>query len=134
MKRTLMTVALLLLAGIAPLAAQNGHGWGNRANGWQRPNHNRHYDRYRDYGRDRDIRQDQREIDYDRWEIRDDLRRGDYRAARREREELREREYDLYRDRHNRCDRRRGYEYNRGSSWGRNQRWDWSRFTSLGWR
>lgn len=134
MKRTLLTAALLLFAGSTSLTAQNGYGWGNRSHSWQRPNYNPHYDRYRDYGRDRDIRQDQREIDHDKWEIRDDLRGGDYRAARREREELREREYDLRRDRHNRCDRRQGYDYNRGSTWGRNPRWDWSRFASVGWR
>ena len=67
MKRTLLIAALLLFAGSTSLTAQNGYGWGNRGRSWQRPNHNSHYDRYRDYGRDRDIRQDQREIDYDRW-------------------------------------------------------------------
>jgi len=134
MKGTLLTIALLAFAGSTSLMAQNGHGWGARDSGWQRANHGHHSDRYRngDYDRYRDSRQDEREIDHDRWEIRDDLRRGDYRAANREREELRERERDLYRDRHGRYDR--GHGYNSGSGWSRNQRWDWSRFASSGWR
>ena len=134
MKGTLFTVALLVFAGSTSLMAQNGHGWGARDHGWQRANHGHHNDRYRngDYDRSRDIRQDEREIDHDRWEIRDDLNRGDYRAARREREEMRERERDLYRDHRGRYDR--GYGYNSGSTWSRNQHWDWTRFASSGWR
>ena len=132
MKGTLLTVALLVFAGSTSLMAQNGHGWGARDHGWQRANHGHHNDRYRngDYDRSRDIRQDEREIDHDRWEIRDDLRRGDYRAANREREEMRKRERDVYRDRHVGSDQRvNGYDHD--SAWGRNQGWDWTRFNSF---
>jgi hypothetical protein len=113
--------------------AQNGHGWGTR-DGWQRANHGHHNDRYRNggYDRNRDMRQDEREIAHDRWEIRDDLHRGDYRAANREREEMRERERDLHRDRHGSYDRSHGY--NSGSTWSGNQHWGWSRLASPGWR
>jgi hypothetical protein len=136
MKGTLLTLALLVFAGSTSLAAQNNNRWSNRDSGWHRANLGHHTDRYRDsdYDRDRDIRQDAREIDHDRWEIRDDLRRGDYRAADREREELRQRERDLYRDRHGRCDRGRNYGSSYNSRWDRSQRWDWMRFASMGWR
>jgi len=132
MKGTLLTLALLVFAGSSSLMAQNGYQWGNRAHGWQRANQGHHYDRYRgrDYDRYRDIHQDERAIEHDKWEIRDDLRRGDYRAAQREREEMRERERDLYRDRNGRSNHRFGHD----SAWGRNQRWDWRQFALSGWR
>jgi len=106
--------------------AQNGHRWGSRDLGWQRAGSSgHHYDRYRD------MRQDERAIEHDKWEIREDMRRGDYRAAQREREELRERERDLYRDRHGRFDRALGYGNDHVPASGRNKGWDWSRFNSF---
>ena len=136
MRGNLLTVVLLLFAVGTPLMAQNGRRWSARDHGrqgWQGANHGHHWNHDRDYDRyrDRDIRQDERAIDNDRWEIRDDLRRGDYRAARREREEMRERERDVYRDRHRSSDRARAYGYDHDSAWGRNQGWDWTRFNSF---
>ena len=125
MKGTLLTVALLVFAGTSSLMAQNGHRWGSRDLGWQRASSVHHYDRYRD------MRQDERAIEHDKWEIREDMRRGDYRAAQREREELRERERDLYRDRHGRFDQAWGYRNDHVPASGRKQGWDWSRFNSF---
>lgn len=124
MKATLLTVALLVCAGSTSAMAQKGHGWANHDHGWQRANRGHHYDRYRDsdYDRYRDMRQDERAIEHDKWEIREDIRRGDYAAARREREELHERERDLHHDRRGRFD------------WAHNQRWDAARFANFGWR
>lgn len=52
-----------------------------------------------DRGLRRDIRHDQAKIAHDRWELRRDLRDGDYRAARHERKELRREYRDVNRDR-----------------------------------
>lgn len=133
MKGTLLTIALLVF-GSSSLMAQNGHRWSTRDSGWQRANHGHHTDSYRNsgYDRHRDIRQDERAIEHDKWEIREDMRRGDYRAAQREREEIRERERDLYRDRHGRYDP--GHAYKSGSTWNGNKHWDLSRLASPGWR
>jgi hypothetical protein len=126
MKGTLLTVALLVFAGSTSAMAQKSYKWVNRDHGRQWATHGHHYDRYRgsDYDRYRDMHQDERAIEHDKWEIRDDIRHGDYRAARREREELRERERDLYRD------RRGSYD----PAWRQNQRWDPARFADFLWR
>ncbi len=70
--------------------------------GWRRDR-----DERRDVWRDRadrradwrDMRSDRAAIAHDRWELRRDLRRGDYAAAAHERAELRGRYRDLGRDR-----------------------------------
>lgn len=97
MKGTLLGLVLLACAGTGSLMAQNSNWRNGQGHGWRQANHG-HHDQSRVY-RDRDIRQDEREIAHDRWEIRQDMRRGDYRAAQREREEMRARERDLHRDR-----------------------------------
>ena len=97
MKGTLLGLVLLACAGTGSLMAQNSNWRNGHDYGWRQANHG-HHDQSRAY-RDRDIRQDEREIAHDRWEIRQDMRRGDYRAAQREREEMRARERDLHRDR-----------------------------------
>ena len=84
MKRALVSILLMGFMGAGTALAQDG---------WQ----DYHRDR-RDIRGDRadirndrrDIRQDEAQINHDRWELRRDLRNGDYRAAAREREELRE--------------------------------------------
>ena len=52
-----------------------------------------------DRGLRRDIRRDEDKIAHDRWELQRDLDRGNYRAARHERNELRREFRDLNRDR-----------------------------------
>ena len=76
MKRAIVGVLLLLGMGVAPALAWDG-----------------------DRGLHRDIRHDQAKIAQDRRELRRDLYRGDYAAARHERRELRREYRDVNRDR-----------------------------------
>lgn len=86
MKRAIAGALLLAAMSVAPALAWDGGG---------------------DRGLRRDMRHDEARIAHDRRELRRDLRRGDYGAARHERRELR-REYrdlrqdrrELYRDRY----------------------------------
>ena len=96
----------------------SGYGHHNNDRNWQRGDYVRH-DEYRGC-RDRrgiysDIRRDESELEHDRWELRQLEREGNYRAAEREREEMRERYRDIQRDRYNRA-------------------WDWMRYAGFGWR
>jgi len=75
MKRTIVGVLLLLGMSVGTVFAEDG--WGER----------------------RDIRHDQAKIAHDRQELRRDVERGDYRAARHERKELQRRYRDVNRDR-----------------------------------
>ncbi|HLJ27201.1 MAG TPA: hypothetical protein VKY85_10880 [Candidatus Angelobacter sp.] len=79
MKRVLMGTLLIGVMGMGTALAQDG--WG---------------DRYRDR---QDIRRDQAKIEHDRWELRRDLREGNYAAAAHERAEIRSRYRDLNHDR-----------------------------------
>ena len=111
MKGTILGIVLLAFACTGSSMAQRGKWRSSQDRDWRRANHG-HHDGYRDYRGEsnyRDIRQDERAIEHDRWEIRQDMRRGDYAAARREREEMRARERDLRRD--------RGWDWARRSSW-----------------
>lgn len=107
MKTKLFGIVLLGALGTGSLFAQDG--WRDRR------------DLRRDYAERnseiRDIQRDRNKIAYDRWELRRDLREGNYRAAERERAEIRgeyrdlNRDYrDVYRDnrdiRHDRYDSR----------------------------
>ena len=76
MKRVIAGVLLLVGMSVAPALAYDG-----------------------DRGLRRDIRHDEAKIAHARWELRRDLRRGDYRAARHERRELRREYRDVNRDR-----------------------------------
>ncbi len=85
--------ALLVLA--APMAAQ-AHEWGEHGYrdrdgyGW----------RHRDFFRDRrDIRGDWRDVNRDRYELREDIANGYWRAARAERADIRRDLGDIHRDR-----------------------------------
>jgi hypothetical protein len=78
MKRILIGTLLIAAMGAGTAMAEDG---------WR--------DRYRDR---QDIRRDQAQIDHDRWELRRDLREGNYAAAARERAEIRARYRDLDRD------------------------------------
>lgn len=75
MKRTIAGALLLLGMSVGTMFAEDG--WRAR----------------------RDIRHDEAKIAHDRWELRRDLDRGDYRAARHERRELRREYRDVNRDR-----------------------------------
>jgi hypothetical protein len=75
MKRTIAGVLLLMGMSVGTMFADDG--WRER----------------------RDIRHDEAKIAHDRWELRRDLDRGDYRAARHERRELRREYRDVNRDR-----------------------------------
>jgi hypothetical protein len=75
MKRTIAGVLLLMGLGAGTMFADDG--WRER----------------------RDIRHDEAKIAHDRWELRRDLNRGDYGAARHERRELRREYRDVNRDR-----------------------------------
>jgi hypothetical protein len=113
MKGTILGLVLLVFACTGSSMAKSGNRWSGQNRDWRRANHG-HHDPYRDNrggSNYRDTREDERAIDHDRWEIRQDMRRGDYAAARREREEMRERERDLRRDR----------------------RSDWTRYTGWAW-
>lgn len=111
-KRTVAGLMFLVFAGAGSMMAQDGY-----------------YHRDRDLRGDyadrradiRDIRRDEAKIAQDRWELRRDLDRGNYRAAAHERAEL-QREYrdinrdraDVYRDtRDIRRDERDRYWYGR---------------------
>lgn len=74
MKRALVGMLLLVGMSVAPAMAYDG-------------------------GLRRDIRHDEHKIAHDRRELRRDLRRGDYAAARHERRELRREYRDLNHDR-----------------------------------
>jgi len=74
MKRAIAGVLLLVGMSVAPALAWDG-------------------------GLRRDIRRDEDKIAHDRRELRRDLDRGDYRAARRERRKLERRYRDLHQDR-----------------------------------
>ena len=75
MKRTVAGVLLLLGMSVGTVFAEDS--WRDR----------------------RDIRHDETKIEHDRRELRRDLERGDYRAARPERKELERRYRDVNRDR-----------------------------------
>jgi hypothetical protein len=75
MKRTIAGVLLLVGMSVGTVFAEDG--WRER----------------------RDIRRDEAKIAHDRRELRRDLERGDYRAARHERKELERRYRDVNRDR-----------------------------------
>lgn len=79
MKRALIGTLLIGVMGLGTAMAEDG---------WR--------DRYRDH---QDIRRDEAQIQHDRWELRRDLREGNYGAAARERAEIRERYRDLNHDR-----------------------------------
>ena len=123
MKGTVLGILLFAFAGTGSLMAQNRDWRSHRDNNWRRVDHGRHdyqrdcRDRRADY---RDIRRDERELAHDRWELRHYLREGNYRAAQREREEMRERERDIYRDRREvrRARRDRGRDWVRYAGWG----------------
>lgn len=91
MKRTVLGIVLLGLMGAGSLMAQDRDDW--RYNRDLRHNYADRRSEYRDMNRDRAA------IEHDKWELRNDLRRGDYRAAQRERQEMRDRYRDLNRDR-----------------------------------
>lgn len=76
MKRAIAGMLLLVGMAVAPVLAYDG-----------------------DRALHRDIRRDQAKIAHDRRELRRDLRRGNYAAARHERRELRRERRDLNRDR-----------------------------------
>ena len=76
MKRAIAGILLLLGMGVAPALAWDG-----------------------DRGLHRDIRHDEARIEHDRRELRRDLYRGDYAAARHERKELCREYRDINRDR-----------------------------------
>ena len=76
MKRAIAGILLLVALGVAPALAWDG-----------------------DRGIHRDIRRDEAKIAHDRRELRRDLYRGDYAAARHERRELRHEYRDVNRDR-----------------------------------
>jgi hypothetical protein len=78
MKRAIAGVLLLVGMSVAPALAWDGGG---------------------DRGLRRDMRHDEARIAHDRRELRRDLRRGDYGAARHERRELRREYRDLHQDR-----------------------------------
>ncbi|MGZ6465491.1 MAG: hypothetical protein ACXWSC_21385 [Bdellovibrionota bacterium] len=79
MKRTIAGILLLVGMSVAPALAWDGEG-----------------------GQRRDIRHDQARIAHDRREVRRDLNRGNYAAARHERRELRREYRDVNRDRRER--------------------------------
>jgi hypothetical protein len=110
-KRAVTGLMFLVFAGAGSMMAQNGYYRDRDLRG-------DYADRRSDI---RDIHRDEAKIAHDRWELRRDLDRGNYRAAAHEREELR-REYrdinrdraDVYRDtRDIRRDQRERYWYGR---------------------
>lgn len=91
MKRTILGIALVGLLGAGSLMAQDRDDW--------RPNRDvrrDHADRRADY---RDMRNDRAKIAHDQWELRRDLRNGNYAGAREERQELRSEYRDINNDR-----------------------------------
>lgn len=112
MKKTLFGFMLMavMAGGTVMASAQDG---------WRRDR-----DERRDVWRDRDdrradwrdMRNDRAAIEHDRWELRRALREGNYWAAEREREEIRERYRDLNRDRRN--FRRQNYDRRHDGEWG----------------
>ena len=88
MKRTVLGIVLMGLMGAGSLMAQD-RDWRDR------DLRHDYADRRSDY---RDIRHDENAIAHDRAEIRQDLREGNYAAARRERAEMDSRIRDVNRD------------------------------------
>jgi hypothetical protein len=88
-KRTLTGLMFLVFAGAGSLMAQSGYYRDRDLRG-------DYADRRADI---RDIHRDEAKIAHDRWELRRDLDRGDYRGAAHEREELRREYRDVNRDR-----------------------------------
>ena len=99
MKQTVLGIVLLGLISASSLMAQD-RGWKSDRD-WRRADRGRHdYSRDYRYRRgDRCDRRDEAAIRHDEWELRQDMRRGDYAAAQREREELRWRRRRMHRDR-----------------------------------
>src|SRR5690348_9272062 len=88
MKRTILGIVLMGLMGAGSLMAQD----------W-RPNRDLRHD-YADRRADkRDIGNDKAQVAHDRWELRRDLRDGNYAGVREERQELRSEYRDINRDR-----------------------------------
>ena len=128
MKKTVLGIVLLGLVSASSLMAQN-RGWRHDRD-WRRADRGRH-DYYRDYRNRRGDRCDQREADirHDEWELRRDMRHGDYAAAQREREELRWRFHNRHRD------RRESWPESRDTRYDRYDRgYDWARQLSLAFR
>ena len=116
MKGIAVGILLLALAGTGTVMAQE-HNWrSHRGNDWRRADYGRHdhnrnwrrgdyggHDQYRGCRDGRgiysDIRNDERQLEYDRWKLRQLEREGDYRAAERQREEMDYRYRDIQRDR-----------------------------------
>lgn len=115
MKKTLFGFMLMavMAGGTVMASAQDGrrHDRDDRQDGWRDRD-----DRGAEW---RDMRGDRAAIDHDRWELNRDLREGNYRAAEREREEMRERYRDLERD--HRSFRRQSYD---GRQDRRDRDWD----------
>ena len=90
MKFKLLGALLIAAMGTGTMLAQDG--------GWRRGRDlgNDYADRRADQ---RDIQQDKAKIAHDQWELKRDLREGNYRAAAHERAELNEEYRDINRDR-----------------------------------
>jgi len=126
MKKRVLGIVLLGLIGASSLMAQN-RGW-KSDHDWRRADRGRHdYSRdYRYHRGDRCDRGSEAAIRHDEWELRQDLRRGDYAAAQREREELRWRLHNRYRDRQDEWRDTRDTRYDRyirGYDWARQLAW-----------
>jgi hypothetical protein len=116
MKGIAVGILLFALAGTGTVMAQN-HKWqSNRGSDWRSANSGRHDHNWNwrrgNYGRHdehrgcrdgrgiySDIRNDERQLEYDRWILSQLEREGNYRAAERQREEIRDRYRDIQRDR-----------------------------------
>lgn len=91
MKRTILGLALVGLISAGSLMAQDRDDW--------RPNRDVRHDYADRRGDYRDMRNDRAKIAHDQWELRRDLRNGNYAGAREERRELRSENRDINRDR-----------------------------------
>ena len=91
MKRTILGLALVGLMSAGSLMAQDRDDW--------RPNRDVRHDYADRRGDYRDMRNDRAKIAHDQWELRRDLRNGNYSGAREERQELRSEYRDVNHDR-----------------------------------
>jgi len=126
MKKRVLWIVLLGLIGASSLMAQN-RGW-KSDHDWRRADRGRHdYSRdYRYHRGDRCDRGSEAAIRHDEWELQQDLRRGDYAAAQREREELRWRLHNRHRGRYDEWQDTRDTRYDRyirGYDWARQLAW-----------
>ena len=85
-----------ILMGILAMGMLGGSALSASAQEWRRDRDRDWRNDYRDRREDRrDIRRDEHKINHDRWELRRDLREGNYRGAEHERRELRNEYRDI---------------------------------------